>query len=140
MTMAKRRAAVLVMALAASTAAHAGFDCSQSRSGWRVQNSDSWTGTDKLEHFAVSAPFGALGAYLMRDTEHPVIYGTLIGTVPGLMKETFDGTCPTDGFSYKDLTADAVGALTGALLSNWAITWSRSAHGTTIGLAYHNRF
>jgi len=140
MTMEKRRALVLALALAASTAAHAGFDCSGTHSGWRVQNSDSWTGTDKLAHFAVSAPFGALGAYITRDTAHPVIYGALLGTVPGLVKETIDGTCTTDGFSYKDLTADAVGALTGALLANWAITYNRNARGTTIGLAYHNHF
>jgi putative lipoprotein len=135
-----RRAVTLAALLAVSSAAHAGFDCSGSHSGWRITNSDSWTGTDKLEHFGVSAPFGALGAYVMRDTDHPVIYGTLLGTVPGLVKETIDGTCTTDGFSYKDLTADALGALTGALLTNWAITYSRNAHGTTIGLAYHNRF
>ncbi|WP_109483398.1 hypothetical protein [Paraburkholderia sp. C35] len=130
----------LALMLAASTAAHAGFDCSGSHGGWRLQTSDSWTGTDKLEHFAVSAPFGALGAYLMRDTEHPIVYGTLIGTLPGFAKEMIDGTCRTDGFSYKDLAADTLGALTGAALTHWMITYNRTPHGTTIGLAYRNRF
>lgn len=55
-------AAVLLMA---SVTAHAGIDCSGSHGGFRFMTSDSWTGTDKLEHFGVSAPFGALtGAWL----------------------------------------------------------------------------
>jgi putative lipoprotein len=140
MTKTIRRAAFLATMLAVTSTAHAGFDCSGTHHGWRITHSDSWTGTDKLEHFGVSMPFGALGAYAMRDTEHPVIYGSLLGTVPGLAKEIIDGTCSTDGFSYKDLTADAIGALSGALLANWAITYSRNAHGMTIGLAYRNRF
>ncbi|MBN3766484.1 hypothetical protein [Burkholderia sp. Ac-20365] len=140
MTATFKQAGVLALMLAASSAAHAGLDCSGSRGGWRMQTSDSWTGTDKLTHFAVSAPFGALGAYLTRDTEHPVVYGTLIGTVPGLAKEIFDGTCSTDGFSYKDLAADALGALTGSVLTHWVITYNRTARSTTIGLAYTNRF
>ncbi|SIT46915.1 conserved exported hypothetical protein [Paraburkholderia piptadeniae] len=140
MTTTLKRATALALMLAASSAAKAGFDCNGSRGGWRLQTSDSWTGSDKLTHFAVSAPFGALGAYLARDTQHPVVYGTSIGTVPGLLKEIVDGTCRTSGFSYKDLTADALGALTGALLGNWAITYSRNAGGTMVGVAYFNRF
>jgi uncharacterized protein YfiM (DUF2279 family) len=92
--------------------AHADLTCSTARSGFRVE-SDSWVGTDKLEHFAVSAPFGAFGGWLTRDTDHPVIYGTLIGTVPELGLQLLDGTCPTGGFSYNDLFAGALGALTG---------------------------
>ncbi|CAG9190123.1 conserved exported hypothetical protein [Paraburkholderia sabiae] len=135
-----RHAGALALMLAASSAAHAAFECSGTHSGWRMQTSDSWTGTDKLEHFAVSAPFGALGAYVARDTQHPVIYGSLLGAVPGLAKEVIDGTCTTDGFSYKDLAADALGALTGAALTHWAIMYHRNAHGTTLGLAYRNTF
>src|ERR1700742_4015647 len=96
----------LAIMLAASAAAHADVDCDGGRGGYRLQTSDGWFQSDKLEHFAVSAPFGALGAYLTRDTEHPVIYGTLIGAIPGLIKEGIDGTCRTGGFSYKDLAAD----------------------------------
>src|SRR5689334_292113 len=110
MKKAMTQAGLLALLAAACPVAHAGWDCSTSRSGWRMQTSDSWTGSDKLEHIAVSAPFGALGAYLTRDTAHPVVYGTLIGTTPGLAKEIFDGTCPSSGFSYKDLTADVLGA------------------------------
>jgi uncharacterized protein YfiM (DUF2279 family) len=135
-----RQAGALALMLTASTAAHAAFECSGTHSGWRLQTSDSWTGTDKLEHFAVSAPFGALGAYMARDTQHPILYGTLIGSVPGFAKEMIDGTCNTDGFSYKDLAADALGALTGAALTHWAITYHRNARSTTVGLAYTNHF
>lgn len=130
-------AALLLMA---STAAHAEFDCSSSHGGFRVQTSDSWVGRDKLEHFGVSLPFGALGGWLMRDTDHPVIYGGLLGTVPALMKETLDGTCRTDGFSYKDLFADALGAFSGAWIAHWALTYSSSIHGKTVGVRYDDTF
>ena len=69
-----------------------------------------------------------------------MIYGALIGTAPGLIKEGIDGTCRNDGFSYKDLTADFVGSLTGALLTHWAITYRRNTQGHEIGVAYTNRF
>lgn len=129
-------AAALLMV---SATAHADLQCSGSRGGFRFE-SDSWVGTDKLEHFAVSAPFGALGGWLTRDTDHPVVYGTLMGTVPGFALQVLDGTCPTGGFSYKDLFADALGALTGAWLSHWAVTYSREPRGRTIGLQYDNTF
>ncbi|MEM5314236.1 hypothetical protein [Paraburkholderia sp. JHI869] len=135
-----RQGIMLALVVATSTAVQAGVDCNSSRGGFRFQTSDSWFGEDKLKHFAVSSPFGALGAYLMRDTEHPVLYGTLIGVAPGFLKEMIDGTCRSSGFSYKDLTADVAGALTGALLGNWAISYSRDARGQTVHIAYHTRF
>lgn len=140
MSLQPNRGLCAALLITASAAAHAGFDCSGSHGGFRMQTSDSWVGTDKLEHFGVSAPFGALGGWLMRDTAHPAIYGALLGTVPGLVKETIDGTCRTDGFSYKDLFADAVGAFSGAWLAHWAITWSSSVRGKTIGVRYDDTF
>ena len=116
------------------------WDCNSHRSGWRTTNSDSRTGTDKLEHFGMSVPFGAIGSYLTRDTEHPIIYGSMIGLVPGIAKEVFDGTCPGNGFSYKDLTFDLLGSVTGAILGNYAITYYRDKHGSTVGLNYHKTF
>ncbi|WP_232231929.1 hypothetical protein [Burkholderia sp. WSM2230] len=107
---------------------------------YRIQISHGWFQSDKLKHFAVAAPFGAPGAYLARDTAHPVIYGRLIGTIPGLIKEGIDGTCRTSGFSYKDLAEDVAGALTGALLGDWAITCSRGSRGQTVAVAYSTRF
>jgi uncharacterized protein YfiM (DUF2279 family) len=105
-----------------------------------MQTEDAWFGRDKLEHFAVSVPFGGLGAWLARDSAHPVMYGALLGTVPGLVKEGIDGTCRSDGFSYKDLAADFVGSLTGALFTHWAISYHRSSRGHEVGVAYTNRF
>lgn len=132
-------AAVLLTTTVLPVPAHAA--CSSSRGGWRTTSIDRWTGTDKLEHFGVSAGFGAMGAYLVKDTDHPVLYGAGLGLIPGLAKEVFDGTCRSDGFSYKDLTADAVGAITGAILGHWAITYVRGPAGaTTVGMAYHTRF
>nr|WP_321784679.1 hypothetical protein [Paraburkholderia sp. J94] len=140
MTALSRYAFFLALLVAVSHAAHAGVDCSGSHGGFRFQTEDSWTGSDKLAHFGVSVPFGAIGGWLARDTDHPVIYGTLIGTVPGFLKEALDGTCRTDGFSYKDLFADALGALTGAWLTHWAVTFSHASHGQTFGLRYNNVF
>jgi putative lipoprotein len=134
-----KRIIYIAILIISSTSAHADLECSATRGGFRFE-SDSWTGTDKLEHFAVSAPFGAIGGWLTRDTEHPVIYGTLIGTTPGLALQILDGTCPTGGFSYKDLFADALGALTGAWLAHWAVTYSRGSHDRTFGLRYDNEF
>ena len=140
MALVSNRSLCAAALLMASVAAHAGIDCSSSHGGFRFMTSDSWTGTDKLEHFGVSVPFGALGGWLMRDTDHPVLYGALIGTIPGFAKETLDGTCRTDGFSPKDLFADALGALTGAWLAHWAVMYSHDAHSKTIGLQYNNTF
>lgn len=140
MTTALRQMGALAITLTASSMAHAGFDCSGSHGGWRVQTSDSWTGSDKLAHMAVSAPLGALGGYLARDTDLPIVYGTLIGTAPGLAKEIIDGTCRCDGFSYKDLAADALGAFVGASLTHWAVMYQRDAHSMTVGLRYSSRF
>ncbi|MCG5073656.1 hypothetical protein [Paraburkholderia tagetis] len=111
--------ALLASLLIASTAAHADLQCSGTRGGFRFE-SDSWGSTDKLEHFAVSAPFGAFGGWLAL--------------------EVLNGTCPTGGFSYKDLFADALGALAGAWLSHWAVTYSRDSHSKTFGLQYNNTF
>ncbi|RQH07981.1 hypothetical protein [Paraburkholderia dinghuensis] len=130
----------LALALALSSTAHASYDCNTSHGGFRTTTSDSWTGTDKLEHFAVSLPFGAFGGWITRDTDHPVVYGTMIGTVPGLAKEIYDGTCRGNGFSYKDLFADAVGALTDAWAMHWAVAYNRDKRGTMVGLGYHDSF
>ena len=139
MTRCAYRIIFIVLLIRFSASARAGLECSTARSGFRFE-SDSWTGTDKLEHFAVSVPFGAAGGWLTRDTDHPVVYGTLIGTVPGLALQILNGTCPTAGFSYKDLFADALGALSGAWLAHWAVSWSRDSHSGTIGLRYNNVF
>jgi putative lipoprotein len=137
---AMKQASMLALMMGSSSMAHAAFDCRGSHGGWRVQSNDSWTSADKLEHVGVSIPFGALGAYATRDTAHPVVYGTLIGATPGLAKEVFDGTCRSDGFSYKDLAADTLGAFVGASLTHWAVLYQRDAHSMTLGVRYSSRF
>lgn len=123
--LAHRTVLALLMTTLLTSSAYA-FDCRGGRGGWRVDTADAWTGHDKVQHFAVSAPFGALGAYIARDSEHPVVYGALLGSIPGLAKELYDGSCRSGGFSYKDLAADVAGALTGAALGNWRIGYQRT--------------
>ncbi len=132
---------MLAVMLDGSSLAHAAFDCSESHGGWRVDSSDSWTGTDKLAHMAASAPFGALGAYVTRDTAHPVAYGTLIGTAPGFAKEVIDGTCRTDGFSLKDLSPPIRSVRSSARRSRTGpIMCQRDTHSMTLGVRYSSRF
>jgi putative lipoprotein len=135
-----RKKIVLSIALFSLSFSCFAWDCSSSRHGFRTTTSDSWTGTDKLEHFGVSVPFGAIGSYLSKDTEHPIIYGSMIGLVPGLAKEVFDGTCESNGFSYKDLTFDLLGSITGAVLGNVAITYYRNSHESNVGIIYRKNF
>lgn len=139
MALVPHRGLCAAVLLVISVCAHADLQCSDTRGGFRFE-SDSWTGTDKLEHFGVSVPFGAIGGRLTRDTDHPVVYGTLIGTVPGLALQILDGTCPNGGFSYKDLFADTLGALTGAWLAHWAVTYWHDSRSKTIGLQYNDTF
>jgi putative lipoprotein len=131
----------LALALALSSGVHAAIDdCHTSRGGFRTTVNGSWTSSGSLEEFSLSVPFGALGGWLMRDTAHPVVYGTLIGSVPGFAKQVFDGTCRGDAFKYKDFASGVVGALTGALLTHWVIDYNRGPHGTTVGVNYKNAF
>lgn len=76
--------------------------------------------SDSYKHYGYSAVFGfASETYF--QIQHPslsnfekISYGTIVGTVPGLVKELTD-----DEFSRKDLAYDFAGALTGALISNY---------------------
>lgn len=131
----------LALALAMSPGAYAAIDdCHTDHAGFRTTMAGSWTSTGSLEEFGLSVPLGAFSTWLMRDTDHPVAYGALIGTVPGFAKQVFDGTCRSDAFKYKEVVAGAVGALTGAWLTHWAIEYDRDRHGTTIGVDYSKPF
>ncbi|MCJ7581676.1 MAG: hypothetical protein MUP98_14215 [Candidatus Aminicenantes bacterium] len=78
---------------------------------------------DKIKHFGVSFLFGAAGeSYLHYATElkgdSRVIFGTALGTLPGLFKEIVDSTEKDNRFSGGDFAADIFGSFCGAFLSN----------------------
>lgn len=99
-----------------------GLGTARAECNWHAAK-DSWSGKDKLQHFGLSIPLGMLGTHMARNSSNPVLYGTLIGTAPGLVKELLDARCQGSGFSYKDLTADVLGSLSGAYLGNMYITY-----------------
>ena len=94
--------------------------CSPAMSDMR-QN-DSWIGMDKANHFGVSAPLGMFGATMADKSSvssEQFFYGTLVGSLPGLLKEIVDIWHPGSDASLKDLAWDIVGAATGALSTRW---------------------
>ncbi len=83
---------------------------------------DSWVGMDKANHFGVSAPLGMFGASMASksgDTADQVLFGTLIGALPGAMKEIYDIGHPGSTASLKDMTWNLLGAATGSMSSRW---------------------
>ncbi len=78
---------------------------------------------DKIKHFGVSILFGAAGESCLHywtdlEGDKRVFFGTVLGTLPGLMKEAVDSTKEENRFSGGDLAADILGSFCGALLSN----------------------
>lgn len=126
---------ILVMALLFSSVN--AFACSD----FKVAN-DTWKGQDKIKHFSVSVPLGAIGAYITRDSRNPVLYGALIGSMPGLVKEVIDG-CRSGGtgFSSHDMAYNFLGALVGAKLGNYTIGYYKSPTGSDgVAISYSSRF
>jgi len=83
---------------------------------------DSWVGMDKANHFGVSAPLGMFGAALAgksADTTDQVLLGTLIGALPGAMKEIYDIGHRGSNASLKDMTWNLLGAAAGAMSTRW---------------------
>lgn len=77
---------------------------------------------DKLTHFAVSFPWGALGTVVADQfvPDYRLVAGTLLGTVPGLCVEIGDSTTKS-GFSGGDLLADFIGSALGALFTDQVV-------------------
>ena len=77
---------------------------------------------DKLTHFAVSFPWGALGTVVADQfvPEYRLVAGALLGTVPGLCVEIGDSTTKS-GFSGGDLLADFIGSSLGALFTDQVV-------------------
>jgi len=74
---------------------------------------------DKVKHFGFSSLFGYGGETLIHDNyqfsdTQKVLYGTAIGSVPGLLKELTDSK-----FDNEDMAYNIAGAFAGSLLSNY---------------------
>jgi VanZ family protein len=83
--------------------------------------SDGWTGTDKALHLGLSAPFGAFGATLApkdAGTGQRLLYGTVLGALPGLAKELSDRARPGATASAKDMAFNVLGAALGAAVAD----------------------
>ena len=77
---------------------------------------------DKTLHFGLSAVFGAGSeTCLYHQTElkpaKRIFLSTILGSIPGLIKEIADSTKEDNRFSKSDITADITGAFTGAAIS-----------------------
>ena len=86
-----------------------------------VVHQDAWFGIDKLKHFLMSAfiesvSYSALQA--MR-VNHRTAMGGAIGITVGVgaAREIHDRRVPGNIFSIRDLTWDAIGTASGAILS-----------------------
>jgi hypothetical protein len=84
-----------------------------------VSNAD----TDSL-HFGLSVIFGAAGESIIHYktkavTVERIIYGTVLGSLPGLGKEIADSTQEDNHFSGSSFAADVAGAFVGAVLANF---------------------
>ena len=83
---------------------------------------DGWVGMDKANHFGVSAQLGMFGASMAgksADTADQILYGTLIGALPGLAKELYDIGRPGSTASIKDMAWNLLGAAAGSMSSKW---------------------
>ena len=86
-------------------------------------NKNASAADDKLLHFGVSSLFGAASeSYLHYETNLKtpgrLIWGTTIGSIPGLAKEIIDSTKTDNRFSTGDMAANIAGAFVGALVAN----------------------
>ena len=74
-------------------------------------------------HFGLSALFGAASESVLHyktklGTVERILYGTALGSIPGLAKELIDSGQDDNHFSGTDMAADVAGALVGAVLAN----------------------
>ena len=74
-------------------------------------------------HFGLSAIFGAAGESFVHyktqsGTAKRIIYGTALGSLPGLAKEVIDGSKEDNHFSGEDMAANVAGAFVGSVIAN----------------------
>ena len=104
---------------------------------------DAWVGMDKANHFGVSAPLGMFGATMAgksADSADQVLYGTLIGALPGLAKELYDVGHPGSNASIKDMAWNLLGAAAGSMSSRWFSIMPMSYRDRVDGLRVQIRF
>jgi len=75
-------------------------------------------------HMGLSTLFGALGETVLHantdlGTTGRIVYGTIIGTVPGFAKEVIDSTHGDNYFDASTVAYDALGALIGSVIANY---------------------
>ena len=113
--------------------------------GARAQSTDSWVGADKAKHFGMSAPLGMFGSALIpRDAtlSQRVMYGTLLGSLPGLAKELSDYGRPGSTPSARDMAFNVLGAALGASLAECCLIrpFARGDRVDGVGVEYRIEF
>jgi len=100
--------------------------------------------SNSIKHYGFSALFGYMGETILNknyktlDDIETISYGTVLGSLPGLVKELND-----DKFSSQDMAYNFAGALTGALISNYVnnnttifVSHNKEKKATQVKLAY----
>ena len=103
--------------------------------------------SDKALHFGLSAAFGGISeTYLHHKTNlspaKRIAAGTVIGSIPGLFKEVYDGSRDNNVFSGEDMAANIAGACTGSIAAHFInkkirIGVSRRNDETEISLSFN---
>jgi uncharacterized protein YfiM (DUF2279 family) len=82
---------------------------------------DSFTGKDKIEHFAISAAMTASTAFVLHNhfqvkRDNAIVFGFSVSLSLGGIKELIDKRTPGEQSSWKDLVADIIGCAAGAIV------------------------
>jgi len=98
------------------------------------------------EHFTVSMVLGAVGETAVHNRETfnaptKILLGTVIGSVPGLIKEISDSTDSNNHFSEEQMLYDVMGSAVGSFIaykvnSRTKVNVSGADGGATISLSY----
>ena len=99
-----------------------------------------------IEHFGASLFLGAASeSYFHYQTKlggiERILYGTIVGSVPGFIKEVYDSGEDRNHFSGRQMAADVAGAFVGAVIANFInnkvqIKIEKNKKKTTISLSY----
>jgi len=83
----------------------------------------SFAGDNPALHAGISLIFGAAGESVLHyntglGAGERILYGTLLGSLPGLAKELADSGDDDNGFSGTDMAANVAGAFAGSVIAN----------------------